>query len=451
MTLAQVWDAFARAEREEGLMDWRVAGVYVWPAMKTRLLRQFNESLGLIDETDKQPSVFDIENPKDANTHLVAPAKTQVAVVPFVRRDKNGNDPFTDPIVEALRAAGQEPLVFGVGVHDDGTDRPSLERLIKHLTAKHRKRAIVRVLPTALFGGKHKRRWAALVARLEAETGGKAGRFKAFPRWLLVEFLAQEHGFRKYFDAAGITNVFMTNAYRRSLISAAQYKGRGWVIELQHGLISNRHPELAWPNTPWPAYVPDEFWGWGRYWLENSDLADGMDTRVIGAPANVARLMRQATVKLPDSVLVISQPEQAQKLLEATIALAIAHPELNFSIKPHPKEVEPPQAPELPANLKILSGKDHALQLIAAAETVLGVYSTALVEALALRCRVGVFNLPGIEHIEPIISRGDAKLLKSPKDFDALMAQPLPVDNSTANYYYDEPVDLNAMIKEMYV
>ena len=86
-----------------------------------------------------------------------------------------------------------------------------------------------------------------------------------------------------------------------------------------------------------------------------------------------------------------------------------------------------------------------------AAETVLGVYSTALVEALALRCRVGVFNLPGIEHIEPIIARGDAKLLKSPKDFDALMAQPLPVDNSTANYYYDEPVDLHAMIKEMYV
>ena len=87
MTLAQVWDAFARAEREEGLMDWRVAGVYVWPAMKTRLLRQFNESLGLIDETDKQPSVFDIENPKDANTHLVAPAKTQVAVVPFVPQE----------------------------------------------------------------------------------------------------------------------------------------------------------------------------------------------------------------------------------------------------------------------------------------------------------------------------------------------------------------------------
>ena len=97
MTLAQVWDAFARAEREEGLMDWRVAGVYVWPAMKTRLLRQFNESLGLIDETDKQPSVFDIENPKDANTHLVAPAKTPSAIV----------NKLQATIAEALRKAAK--------------------------------------------------------------------------------------------------------------------------------------------------------------------------------------------------------------------------------------------------------------------------------------------------------------------------------------------------------
>lgn len=451
MSLAQVWDSFAKLEREEELMDWCVAGVYVWPAMKTRLLRQFNESLGLIDETDKQPSVFDVENPIDLKTHLKNPGKHQVAVVPFVRRDKNGKDPFTDPIVDALRAAGQDPLVFGVGVHDDGSGKPSLERLIVHLTKKYRKGAILRVLPTAVFGKEHKQRWASLVARLERETGGSAGRFKAFPRWLLVEFLAQERGFRKYFDRAGITNVFMTNAYRRSMISAAQYKGRGWVIELQHGLISNRHPELAWPNTPWPAYVPDEFWGWGEYWLENSDLAEGMDTRVIGAPASVARLMRQSNAKLPGSVLVISQPEQSQKLIEATIELAKRHPELNFSFKPHPKELGSHDSLTLPSNVKLLSARDHALQLIANAETVLGVYSTALVEALALRCRVGVFNLPGIEHIEKVIARGDAKLLKGPKDFAALVAAPLPEDDEVASYYYAEPIDLNRVIKEMYV
>jgi len=451
MTLPELWDAFARAEREEQLMDWRVAGVYVWPAMKTRLLRQFGESLGLIDETDKQPSVFDIENPIDLKTHLRKPAKTQVAVVPFVRRDKNRNDPFTDPIVGALRAAGEEPLIFGVGMHDDGSGRPSLERMNKHFAAKHRNRSILRVLPFVFFGGADRARWAKLVAKLEEATGGSAGRFEGFPRWLLVEFLAQERGFRNFFKAAGITNVFMANAYRRSLISAAQYKGRGWVIELQHGLISDRHPELAWPNTAWPAYVPDEFWGWGRYWLENSDLANGMETRVIGAPENVARLMRQSNVKLPGSVLVISQPEQSRKLIEATVALAKLHPELKFSIKPHPKELELASEEGLPVNVKLLSASENALQLMANVETVLGVYSTALIEALALRCRVGVFNLPGFEHIQAVIARGDAKLLKGPKDFDALLAQALPTDDSLANYYWAPPVDLDAVIKEMYV
>lgn len=450
MTLAQVWGAFSRVELEEQLMDWRVAGVYVWPAMKTRLLRQFNESLGLIDKTSKQPSVFDLENPKDLNTHLAKPAKAEFAVVPFLRRDKNGHEPFTDPIVEALRAAGKEPLIFGVGPEDDGSGRPSLERMNRHFAQKHRKRAIVKVLPVAIFGAKDKQRWARLVERLETETGGDAGRFKAFPRWLLVEFLAQEFGFRKYFDAAGVTTVFMTNAYRRSLIAAAQHKGRGWVVELQHGLISNSHPELSWPNTPRPAYVPDEFWGWGRYWLENSGLPESIETRVIGAPQAVARLMRNPAVKLPGSVLVISQPEQSQRLVEATVALAQAHPELNFSIKPHPKEPIAETNLGLPENVKVLSMNDNAMQLMTSAETVLGVYSTALVEGLALRCRVGVFNLPGVEHIQAVIDRGDAKLLRGPKDFDALIASPLPSDSSIASYYFAEPVDLNSLFKEMY-
>ena len=54
---------------------------------------------------------------------------------------------------------------------------------------------------------------------------------------------------------------------------------------------------------------------------------------------------------------------------------------------------------------------------------------------------------------------GDAESPSQSRFADELQAQreafgasePLPVDNSTANYYYDEPVDLHAMIKEMYV
>jgi hypothetical protein len=449
MSLAKVWETFQLIEREESLTDWKVAGVYLWPAMKTRLLREVSESLGLISATDKQPSVFDIESPKDAEAHLAKPGKHVYAVVPFLRRDKNGRDQFTDPIVEAMREAGYEPLIFGVGVHDDGTGRPSLERLMQYYEAKYRGYAIRHVLPALVFGGAHKKRWARVVGRIEAETGGRAGRFKAFPRWMLVEFIAQERGFDKYFRAAGVKEVYMANAYRRSLIAGAQRSAK--VVEVQHGLISKQYPELAWPNDPPPAYMPNEFWAWGKYWGENCDLPSGVYRYIIGAPPAVARLKRQANAKLPGSVLVISQPEQAPRILEATLDLAARHPELKFSIKPHPKELAASKA-ELPANVKLLSATDNALQLIANAETVIGVYSTALVEALALNCRVGVFNLPGVEHIQPILDRGDATLLSGPSDFAALITQPLTKDDDAtaqkrANYYYADPVDLTAIFR----
>jgi hypothetical protein len=52
----------------------------------------------------------------------------------------------------------------------------------------------------------------------------------------------------------------------------------------------------------------------------------------------------------------------------------------------------------------------------------LGVYSTALYEGMAAGLRTILFDLPGIEHMDTCLQRGDAILATQPKDAASLLA-----------------------------
>ena len=51
--------------------------------------------------------------------------------------------------------------------------------------------------------------------------------------------------------------------------------------------------------------------------------------------------------------------------------------------------------------------------LLARSEYVIGVYSTALYEALSFKCKVVLANLPGVEYLEDLIDNGYVKLAKN--------------------------------------
>lgn len=450
----QIWRAFAQVEEAEKLADWQVAGVYLWPILRDRLMREVAEQLGVYQKRqDVSASV--------AAAAVAAPTEFQLvpssyAVMPFLRRNSEGIDPFSVEIIRSLEAAGAKPLVFGVGSADFGSGYPQVEHLERLFFNRHRLEAKLRVAPAVLpiFGGaKHIAKHARVIAFLEKAlpasefVGAKAsgsitGRFKPFPRWLLVEFVAHRTGWKALFQKAGVKKLFIVNAWKRALIAGAQDAGV-WVVEPQHGLLSNRHPLLAWPNRKSVAYLPNELLLWGDYWAQETDLPKSVLPTIIGEPSSLVNIRSQAasSSRVAGSVLIVSQAQQTTQILDIALRAADANPGLVFTLKPHPQELKSQFAAHLtavgrslPANLHLAQPTESAFGLIASSEFVVGVHSMALVEALALGAKVVAVALPGHENIEAIATRGDLVLAPIDTDLTSELAQAKLAQNPS--YYF---------------
>jgi hypothetical protein len=317
------------------------------------------------------------------------------------------------------------------------------------------------VLPQ-LGGAKHLAKYARVIKALESEFGSVAGRFRAFPRWLLVEFTAQRIGWAKLFKKAGVRKLFIVNAWKRALIAGAQDAGV-WVVEPQHGLLSSKHPLLSWPGRESVAYLPNELYVWGQCWAAETDLPSGVRTSIVGEPAHLTAARASAAQNAsptstpgphPDfaragSVLFVSQVQQTTRLFDIALRAADANPSKNFVVKPHPQENAEQfrqhlreLGRRLPANLRFVDLSEPALNLVARSEFVVGVHSMALVEALVLGAKVIAVQLEGWQNIEAIAKRGDLTLASPNTDLVAELASAQVARDP--EYYFAQPLEREA-------
>lgn len=441
-TLNDVWQVFTQIEDRESLVEWRVAGIALWPLMKNRLMRQVCESAGIIEPTDPQPSVFDIENPRDARAHHHIEGPATVVVMPFLRRDSQGIDPFTQPIADEYERRGETVLTFGVGAGDDGTGRPSLERLIRDYTRRYRRRSQV-IIATRMAGNRvAAAKWARVIDHLETIPGAKAGPYRRFPLWLLVEFESQRHGFRQLFRRLGTRVLVMVNAHRNAVIAGAQAAGV-WVVEPQHGVVSSTSPVLSWRGHESVPYQPNEFLAWGQYWIDSIGFAGNVRGTVTGAPAALEGLRHANTTRDIHRVVVVSQPEQTHAIADFAARVARENPKLSVMLRPHPKEVAYALPAEAPINLHCDAADVSLLERMATVGTVIGVYSTALFEGYALGCRIGVLDLPGREHVGALLGLPGVSLITESSADSVLQddAFDRPAARIAAEYFYASAPD----------
>jgi hypothetical protein len=472
-SIERVWGVFADIEARENLVSWRVGSVYLWPLLRNMLMREVAEQLGIFEV--RPPNKF----VKLPNTDI-AFAPADYAVVPFVRRNAAGLDPFSTFIVDSLKAHGQKPLILGMGPDDCGSGRPQVENLEQEFIARYGNLARLLVAPT--LRASHTAKYARVIQHIESELLSSTvqlgldvtkitGPYRRFPRWLLVQFVAQRMGWKKFFKAARVRKVFIVNAWKRSLIAGAQAAGVT-VVEPQHGAISGIHPYLSWPHQDWVAYQPDEFLEWGAYWGDVAELPAQTVRKVIGAPAFITdalarerQLAAEGEAHQPKTVLIASQAHATQAIAEFLVVAASANPDCVFTLKQHPQEAPVNFGPNAPANLVLADPAANTLDLMARSEFVLGVYTTALFEAFALGCKVGVLAFSGWQHIRGLVESGDAQLIENQNELtgflagsntsgsnlaDANLADANPALASGADYYYAQPVseaDLWAAIK----
>jgi hypothetical protein len=466
LTIEHLWSVFAEIEARENLVSWQVGSIFIWPLIRASLMREVAEKLGVFEVRPPQAKVPDVP----AADITFAPAN--YAVVPFVRRNSAGLDPFSTYIVDSLVAHGEKPLILGMGPDDVGSGRPQVEQLEREFLSRYRNLAKLVVAPTLRKA--HSAKYARVIKHIETSLADNAeragvtlssitGPYRAFPRWLLVDFWAQQRGWKKFFKAAGVRKVFMVNAWKRAMISGAQAAG-ATVVEPMHGAISDIHPYLTWAGQDWVAYQPDELLEWGAYWGEIAGLPAATKRKVIGAPDLVVEaieLERELAVAeqahLTNTVFIASQAHATKKITKFLLAAAAAHPTFFFTLKQHPQEAPVDfeavarnafrkgklASPRVPSNLILADPKDNTLEMMARSEFVLGVYTTALFEAFALGCKVGVLAFSGWHHIRALVERGDATLIHDLAELDEYLKANSAKDVSglreRADYYYAKP------------
>ena len=435
MSLEKIWSAILAVEEAESLPEWRVGDVYLWQVIRERLYTHIAEQLGL-----SQPVPAKAEVPAQREVPI---QESSVAVLPFVRRDAEGQDPFSAGIIQAAEKVSGPALVFGIGAEDVGSGLPQFETLDALFKQRARFAAKLRVVWTQRKH--HAETWARVIEFLETELSVDLAKYRAFPRWLLVDFISREIGWFSLFRTSKAKVLFAVNAWQLPTIAAAKRAGLR-VIEPQHGVISTMHPRLAWSNPAGGAYLADEFWQWGNYWGEC--LPSSVKRVTIGAPAF---LTAQRGVAKKRQLLVIGQPQVSKNLLEFARFVAAKYPKLSVLLKPHPQENNDQIAAAVealgsrPSNLQILDAQSSTIELIEVSEYVIGAYSTAMFEAVALGCKVGVLGFSGWQHIRGLVDQGDATLIETQAELHRFFAESRSgksTDAAPANradYYYAQP------------
>lgn len=434
MSLEKIWSAILAVEEAEQLPDWTVADVYLWQVIRERLFTHVAEQLGLYQPVSAKDAV-----PQQREVPI---QESAVAVLPFVRRDASGVDPFSFGIIRAAEQASGPALVFGIGAADVGSGLPQFETLDKLFLQRGRLSAKIRV---ALAQRKSDvARWARVIESLETELSVDLSKYRAFPRWLLVDFITRERGWFSLFRTSKSKVLFAVNAWQLPTVAAAKRAGLR-VIEPQHGVISSMHPRLAWNQEIGGAYLADEFWQWGSYWGEG--LPTSVKRVTIGAPSFVSE---QRGVVKKRQLLVIGQPQQSKNIIQFARFIAASVKNLDVVFKPHPQEKLDEVLASLdsfgtrPQNLVIESPTAETLPLIAQSEFVVGVYSTALFEAVALGCKVGVLKLDGWKHVHTLVIDGDATLIAQVSDIGKFLTTAKP--SLTSKRYYADPANLEQLV-----
>ena len=443
MTVDKLWNALNTIEQRENLLDWRIGNVHLWPLVRMRIYREVAEAAGIFERLPERA-----DPPAVALPHIQN--RFDYAVVPFLRRNSAGIDPFSQPILDALHGGansvpGNPTVTFGMGESDINSGRPQVEQLERDFLKRYRLLAKLLVLPT--LRTRHTKKWQRVIAFFEAEFGVTLKSNRVFPRWLLVNFVAQSYGWFRLFKALGVRKVFVVNAWKRAMIAGAR-RAKVTVVEPQHGLLSNMHPLLSFAGRDSVAYLPDELLVWGQYWAENSALPTNIKTSVIGEPESLTKARGLVAQREAHTVLFVSQAQHTTRLFETALNVADANPNLAVLVKPHPQEDQVQFTDHLralgrtkPANLHFAERDAAAINLIAQSEYVVGVYSMALVEAVGLGAKVIAVQLPGWENLRAIAERGDLVFADPATDVNLTRAMQLAKPATDPSYYFAAPLN----------
>lgn len=421
-------------ERSLDLFDWEIENVRIWevirykiyqssigacfsepPSVSTSIISRFSK---LLDKTFDKLSKYIFTLPlqpfsdkKQSNVLVFESSRKLIFNNEYI-------DPYTKFTVDELLSAGQSITKYQSSYTYDKLSKP--DKNTRHLEALY----LLSEFRAWIYGFKLRLEDKEKINQLELRVKSDLG--IVFSLSSLIEkeiklFIVQKKLFNTILKEKRPKQIFIVNFCDRTPLIAAAKELRTEVIDIQHGLISSQDIIYHYPNTAKGSlkYFPDKFYVWSEVWKHASDIPlEKTDIIVYGNKYLENKVLNYSHVKKQnDLVLIVSQPGLTKLVLQETVKKIDSFKGKQVVFKFHPSEYAIGDRFE---EYKILKEK-HAVnfvvrdvdlyELFAKTPEIVGVSSTALIEALSFNCKVKLYNLPSVEWMAPFRTSGKVSFL----------------------------------------
>jgi len=452
---------FEHLEKRLDLASWRIHGIYVWKLIRFPLFRQYRLFHG-IGETAHPES----QRLRKSKVQLIKKFQTQLifrnpfffsnsearrVVIPHPRK-RLYEGKLVDPISFRAWADSQanDSLILDRTSPLDPTSLPNAP----DNDVMVRLGWIIGQLMSFRLSQNDVERINAIQRALSDDLKIDGLNLQQFLVKNAKAFKGQVIAYKAFFRFIKPKGIYLVISYGcEAPIAAAQELGIP-TAEFQHGSMDRGH--LGYDFADWDSvpYFPDHLLAWGEAWFSECALPRHCKTHLVGAPHLVSAICEaQNLIKRQErSLLVLSQGPIGGKLLASTVEFARKRPDWNVKIRPHPSENDINVKRELylldstVAKKIEISSAESLAEASNQASVVLGVNSTALLEALLAGCRVAILRLSeSASYFQPLINSGNAQIVLSGKDL-ADRIDDLPI-GSARNYFSDPVTDIFPLVE----
>lgn len=233
----------------------------------------------------------------------------------------------------------------------------------------------------------------------------------------------------------------------KHLVPAAKYQGL-IVYELQHGLVYTK--SLTYEEFHDPMFTPDYFLSFGNIPCADS-YGISSDKLIEIGWAFEQYVQSEKFPTKSNQVLVVSAPNITDRLVSITCKLAEHNPNVEFYFRPHPLEV---LSKEVLSdfgrfnNIILDDNLENITVVLMRFECVMGVNSTVLYEALAMRKKVAKLYMGGFD--VQFLSEEDQQcfyLITDHNTFKEFVEAPIGAKPSFNMYSRFKPEIVNALLK----
>jgi hypothetical protein len=420
------YESFVEIERGFAAHDLALEGVHVWSALRQQVFERtlVNSGIAKSFQTKKRISRWKVAVAGPINllwrNPLLCRGRADYLVMKWERLQKVGTE-FQDSISRQVLAELPRDRTLRLDSADDLWQPGDGSYSLSPITFLSK--VISRILPARASAAELER-----ISQIENAISSRFGSevplkmlFRRYARYFKCRGWFFEQVIRRW----GVKTVFVVVYYGKPELVAAARRSGARVIDLQHGMMSHLHASYDVPEGIRPHYRPDAILLFGKHWGHAARHAPGVKLIVAGAPhirASIDEVRRQLLGERRPEVLFLSQPAICDELLSFALEFSKLPGAPKVLYRTHPGDriasVEKAIRAANAMNVELVAGGGgiRTLSLQGEAKYQVGVFSTALLEGVALGCITFVAPLPGWAYMEQHIEAGHMRLVVNPQN-----------------------------------